>query len=114
MGGLLKSVSARSAYRRETGPLVDSNDVVAFLLRDKLFPRSILYCLIGINDEISKLKKSNDVASTLDEIISLTIGLNIEKSSLIGGRQFIDKLQRKIMTLNNSIHESWFNPQTNK
>ena len=111
-GGLLNAVSARSAYRRATGPLIEGNEVVAFLLRSRVFPRSILYCLIGINDETNKLKKNNDAAAVLDEIISLTIGLNVEKTSIKGGRQFIDKLQRKIMVLNNSIHEGWFFPET--
>ena len=43
-GALLHSASGFEMYRRTYG-LISPDDVVAFLLLDREFPRSVLYCL---------------------------------------------------------------------
>ena len=52
---LLNSLSAKSAYQRSVGPILDANSVVNFVFCNQLFPRSIMNCLIRIEETIGTM-----------------------------------------------------------
>ena len=49
---LLNSLSAKSAYQRSVGPILDANSVVNFVFSNPLFPRSIANCLNRIEEVV--------------------------------------------------------------
>ena len=110
--GLLKSLSASSAYRREIGPMVDGDDVFDFLFRNGSFPRSVYFCLLGIEEVLSQLKNNDAVSEQLDNTIEMVLEIEAGQTSLKDKHQLIDKLQKQLIGLNNLIADTWFDMET--
>lgn len=108
---ILNAVPANSAYRREVGPLVDGNEVVDFLFNNQSFPRSMLFCMLGIEQVTKYLKHREAVAKRLGIVVKMVARFDAEKSSLADLHLFIDRLQEKLIGLDHAIVDTWFAPQ---
>jgi uncharacterized alpha-E superfamily protein len=53
--GTLKSASASEAYRKAHRASLDPTDVIEFLLLSRTFPRSLLYCLRRVEQDLQRL-----------------------------------------------------------
>ena len=53
--GTLKSASASEAYRKAHRSSPDPTDVLEFLLLDRAFPRSVLFCLRRVEQDLGRL-----------------------------------------------------------
>ena len=105
---LLKSLSAVSAYRRSTGPLIDASEVINFVLKDETFPGSVLFSLRGLERELRHLRNRDAVMATLEEAEKTVLGVEGEETSLDELHEMIDRLQAKLITLDGRIAETWF------
>ncbi len=105
---LLKSLSAVSAYRRETGPVVDGSEVIDFVFKSEDFPRSVYFCLDNIAIEAGKIGHGEAVLELVDQTQRLVAGLDAESMTLSELHAFIDRLQTKLIALHERVAATWF------
>ena len=99
---LLKSVSGYNAYRRLHGA-IDPHKVVHFLTLEKLFPRSILYC---VEKAESCLRKIGSLRSELEFN-------DVEDIIKYGLHEFLDGTQKKLNKISDGIYQKYFRIRDN-
>jgi len=107
-GNLLSALSANSAYRSEIGSLIDSNDVINFLFKSRIYPRSVYFCMSEIEHMIKGLKSSERAVREINSIVKLIDGLNAENMKHKQLHEFIDVLQARLNKVHTIIYKSWF------
>jgi uncharacterized alpha-E superfamily protein len=107
-GNLLKSLSATAAYRRKIGPVLTPEEVIAFVLREPLFPRSIIYCLDNIEETIAQLKAPGGMLRSLRQIVRPIDQHRADVEAPEKLHRLIDRLQIGLADIDNAIHEIWF------
>ena len=105
---LLQSLSATSAYRRKVGPTADANQLVDFLFTDAQFPRSVLYCINGIEEIVGTLRGPTGLVREVRKCAARLQGLRAEEISTDELHAFIDALQLTLGELNDGIEHVWF------
>ena len=105
---LLTSLSAKSAYQRSVGPLLDANSVVNFIFANQLFPRSIANCLIRIEEIICEMKPPTAGLRELRRMSRDFTNFDAEKISLAELHQFVDEFQVGLGRLNSTFESHWF------
>ena len=111
-GALLKSVSAYDMYRKTFGT-IQTNDIVAFLLLDRQFARSVLHCLIAVQQALHDISGnragySNEAERRIGRLRSLLEYRKIEDVINEGLHEFIDDVQLNINQISNAISETFF------
>ena len=111
---VLKSVSAYNMYRQTHAALTPMN-IVAFLILDKLFPRSISYCvrqaelslfaIAGSTPERGSTNLAEKAISKLRSDIEFTVVENIFKAGL---HQYLDQFQSLNNEVDNAIFKMYF------
>jgi uncharacterized alpha-E superfamily protein len=97
---LLKSVTAFNTYRRLYGN-IDSAGIVEFLVLNKLFPRSIYYCLKEAENCL--LHISGNFGGGYQNPVEKAIGLH----------EYLDSLQLRINHISNLIDSNFFTIKDN-
>lgn len=110
---LLQAISGFEAYRRRHR-LIAIDRVVEFVLFNPIFPRSVLFCVTGVESsltEIEELSKSGSRGTALPLAAKLRHRL-IEtrvKEVLAGGmHQFIDSLQCDLNLIGDATNHDYF------
>lgn len=111
---VLKSVSAYNMYRQTHAALTPMN-IVAFLILDKLFPRSISYCvrqaelslfaIAGSTPERGFTNLAEKSISRLRSDIEFTVIEDIFKAGL---HQYLDRFQQLNNEVDNAIYKMYF------
>ena len=111
---VLKSVSAYNMYRQTHAALTPMN-IVAFLILDKLFPRSISYCvrqaelslfaIAGSTPERGFTNLAEKSISKLRSDIEFTVVEDIFKAGL---HQYLDHFQQLNNEVDNAIFKMYF------
>lgn len=110
---LLKSVSGYNAYRRMYGR-IEPAQIVDYLVLNKYFPRSILFCLMNAEDclrEISGYKGagySNVAEKNIGSLRSDLEYADIDEVFHFGLHEYLDLLQKKMNNISTSIEEQYF------
>jgi uncharacterized alpha-E superfamily protein len=110
---LLKSVSAYNMYRRHYGKILPIN-VAQFLILEKEFPRSILFCLQKAEFSLRKISgnQSSGYANQAEKKLgSLRSDLEFDDINDIftgGLHEYLDDLQKKVSVISNVIYETYF------
>ena len=105
---LLETMSAKSAFRRLIGPVIEKDNVIDFIANEKDFPRSISHCLNETKQVVSSLPNHKETSLLLDRIrrkVRRFKSNNRQESSL---HKFISSLQVNLTELDNEIHIKWF------
>ena len=110
---LLKSCNALEMYRQCHGRITPKQ-VVDFLIFDRVFPRSLLSCLLGAEDSLLAITGSRE--GTFSNPAEQAMGrLRSELSysqidEVIGGglHEFVDRFQRKLNGVGDAIHLTFF------
>lgn len=110
-GNLLKSLSATAAYRRLVGPTLIPDEVVDFVLKRRSFPRSIAYCLDGIEETVSMLKAPAGMLHALRRVLQPIDRYRADIDSPDRLHRLIDSFQAGLGELDDAIHETWFLPE---
>ncbi len=110
---LLKSTSAFEMYRKEFNQISPEN-IVKFLVFNKEFPRSILYCILRTEDALASLTGLSLGASKTElnleiEKIATKITYSNVNEILSGGlHSYLDEVQSDLNGLGNKIYENFF------
>ncbi|MBF0461731.1 MAG: alpha-E domain-containing protein [Magnetococcales bacterium] len=102
---LLRSVSGEFVYRRYINPRINAPDVVAFLLRDRRFPRSFNYCLHEMERCIHVL---NNNALCFQLLKRLEQWVDSRDVLAQGPSAFMDELQLELNKLHDIIARTYF------
>lgn len=105
---LLRALSSISSYREYMGPIVDKSSVVNFVFKESSHPRSVIFCLRGIREELSYLNSSAQLLKTVDNVIDQLMVFSVFDNTNDELDQFIDNLQLEICEIHNLITENWF------
>ncbi len=115
---ILRSTSAYDMYIREYGePKWDK--IVAFLLLNPYFPRSLRYCLQQIQNSIHAITR-NDIGSfrlpVEKSIGRIKVNLDyIELDEIIGFglHDYLDRVQVRLNEVGSLVYETFFDPNAN-
>jgi uncharacterized alpha-E superfamily protein len=111
---LLRSAGAYQMFRQSQQKAIAPKAVAAFLLLDPIFPRSVRYCLEGINKSL-RVIHGNPVPGPPDDLECLA-GLLLASWSFVridelvnrGLHEAIDHFQTELNTLHERIEERYF------
>ena len=107
---VLRSLSAFQMYRQHVPDRVNGEDVINFLMKDEMFPRSIYFCLKKVENCFSLLPRKSVPMKKLKRMISMlesknTAQLTDEKKL----HRYIDRIQGDFNRLHNVITKTWLN-----
>ena len=105
---LLQSLSAYQAYRQRMQAPVRRVDVLAFLLRERQFPRAFLHCMGEVHTSIANLPRNAAPLAALDSLCALLDTAQAEHLENHELHQFIDRLQLELGHLHTVIWETYF------
>lgn len=110
---LLKSTSGLEVYRKRYGRIHPEN-VVAFLILDRAFPRSIHYCIMEAQHALSAITGSpahtyrNMVEQKLGRLVADLNYATIEEIFALGLHEYLDRVQIRFDDINAAIHDTFF------
>lgn len=117
---VLKSVSAYNMYRQTHRALTPMN-IVAFLILDKLFPRSIAYCvrqaelsLYALRGSIPERGHTDQAERALSKMRSDLEFTEVEDVFKMGLHEYLDKFQAYNNEIDNAIFDLYFGLETEK
>ncbi len=106
---VLKSLSAYQMYRRHVRVRVSGPSVLAFLLKDAQFPRSVQFCLLALESRLNALPGEDDQA--LRHVVQLMRQVNQAPSTRLKDQplsEFMDDLQIELAEVGRLIGQTWF------
>lgn len=112
-GALLHSASAFEMYRRTHG-LISPDNVVHFLLLDRDFPRSVLYCLTNAEESLHAISGtpmetfSNSAEQGLGQLHSEFAYAQVDQILNTGLHEFLDAFQNKLNLVGDDIYRTFF------
>jgi uncharacterized alpha-E superfamily protein len=111
---VLKSVSAYNMFRQKYITINPSN-IAEFLLLDKLFPRSVLYCmryaeisLFEISGNVVNSGFTNDAEKQMGKLKSIVEFTEIDDIFNIGLHKFLDDFQSKNNKVADALYKTYF------
>jgi uncharacterized alpha-E superfamily protein len=112
---VLKSLSAHQMYRQSVRRRVSADHVLAFLLQDPNFPRTIAHTLDEVIACFEKgLPHNEEPLRAAWRLQRLIAGANAEKLRSEGLHEFIDQLQMELGSLHQLITGTWFSLELEK
>ena len=112
-GALLHSASAFEMYRRTHG-MISPNNVVHFLLLDRDFPRSVLYCIRNAEESLHAISGtpietfSNPAEQGLGQLHSEFAYTQVDQILNTGLHEFLDAFQSKLNLVGEDIYKTFF------
>jgi uncharacterized alpha-E superfamily protein len=105
---ILKSISAFQAYRQYSQQDISISDIINFFLKTNTFPRSINWNLNQIERATYRISKKNDLIKNIKEIKKDINKYKIKTDNLDNFLLFLEKMLKKLNTLNNQIQKNYF------
>jgi uncharacterized alpha-E superfamily protein len=106
--GVLRSVSAYQMYRRHVQVRVTGPQVLAFLLQDREFPRSVLHCLERLEDCLRGYRRNETVLQVLARARVMVSDANTSKLASEGLHEFMDSMQIVLGKLHHELAKTYF------
>lgn len=105
--GVLRSLTAMQMYQRSTRGPIDGAGVVAFLLFDRQFPRSVAGCLQRVRAALQRLPHGEQTLPAVDDLDRLLAGMpaHADDGSLLD--ESMDEVQRSLARLNDVVHATF-------
>ncbi len=109
---LLKSVSAYDMYRKKYGKLIPQ-DISEFLILDKIFPRSILRCILHTEQSLYTITGTKEGYSNVAEKKMGMLKSQLEYDDIgdifQGGlHEYMDNCQKSLNDVSEAIYETFF------
>ncbi|MBI4934116.1 MAG: alpha-E domain-containing protein [Actinobacteria bacterium] len=105
--GVLRSLTALQMYQRATrGPIVGSG-VVAFLLFDRQFPRSVAGCLERIKSSLSRLPNPDITAPAVEAIEQSLVSVRADAGDGAALDAAMDEVQLALAVLNDAVFDAF-------
>jgi len=105
---ILKSISAFQAYRQYSQKDISISDIINFFLKTNTFPRSINWNLNQIERATYRISKKNYLIKNVKEIKKDINKYKIKTDNLDNFLLFLEKILKKLNTLNNQIQKNYF------
>lgn len=106
---VLKSQSAYLNYRRTLRTSVNGAMAATYLMTDKNFPRSQMFCLIQIKNAAEYLPRAEDVIHQVSGLMSRTHGVDSSEQLNLSFSSYLNDVQVEIISLHRHISQTWFN-----
>jgi uncharacterized alpha-E superfamily protein len=109
---VLRSLTATQMYRRHQRTRVNGVGVLRFLLQNREFPRSVMFCLSSIAGTLPSLPNSRKIERAIDRTRALVHDANIEALLRIdiGVPNLMDEIQIGLGDLHGALAEAYFGP----
>ncbi len=107
---VLRSLSGYQAYRRHVAIRVSRSEVLDFLFRHSMFPRSFMHCLDAVDEGIGELANNGRALRSIRSLKRKLNRTDVASLDQKGLHDFIDDLQRGIITLHSSMAKTYFPP----
>jgi len=107
---VLRALSAYQMYSQYVRRRILGRDVMAFLLRDISFPRSITHCVIVLEQAMRLLPRSERALHQLESLRDHLDHIDLQTVDHRGIHQFVDELQQELAALHGVVFETWLNP----
>jgi uncharacterized alpha-E superfamily protein len=104
---VLHALSAHQMYRRHVGVHARDHKVLAFLLNDLQFPRSVRHCLHEIQFALGELPGAEPLRH-LQGMLDLVDRADYRALAANGLHAFCDDIQRRLADLNGVIGQTYF------
>jgi uncharacterized alpha-E superfamily protein len=111
---LLKSASAYEMYRKRGSHRLTPDDIAAFLVLDREFPRSIRFCILQAEQSLHQITGtppgtwSNAVERAMGRLRSDLDYTSLDEMMQIGLHEFLDQLQRRMNDVGEKISHTFF------
>lgn len=105
---VLRSLTAYEMYRREVRERVQGDHVLRFLLQDREFPRSVVFCLARMQRTLAKLPEKRSLERAISRSLAVVRDADIDKLVEKGLSEFLDEVQVGIAGINDAISEAYF------
>ncbi|HUB88687.1 MAG TPA: alpha-E domain-containing protein [Dyella sp.] len=106
--GVLRSLAAYQMYRRQLRQKVSVELALEFLLKNREFPRSVLFCLSRIQGILPQMPPRKQVEQVFRGAMGLVFDANPSRLAAVGPCAFVDRLQQELSALHGAVHESYF------
>lgn len=106
--GVLRSVSAYQMYRRHVQVRVTGPQVLAFLLQDREFPRSVYHCLDRLEGCLRGYRRSEAALRILECARAMVREANTSQLVSKGLHEFMDSMQIVLGDLHNELTKTYF------
>jgi uncharacterized alpha-E superfamily protein len=105
--GVLRSVTALQMYQRSHRGPIDGSSVVAFLLFDQTFPRSVAGCVQGMRASLARLPRPELVMPAVDALEQLLATLPAQASDGHALDAAMDTVQESLADLNQRVYDTF-------
>ena len=105
---ILKALSCLSSYRQYIGPTANTNDVIKFVFKETTNPRSIIFCVKGVFEELKTLDRNTIPVESIIKIIEAIYQFDPNPKNINSIHKFIDNFQKSLGILNDEISQNWF------
>lgn len=107
---VLRSLTAYQMYRRHVRARVSGTGVLRFLLQNREFPRSVMYCLSEVAGTLPHLPGNRKIERAIERTRALVRDANIDALLPADGLpHLMDELQIGIGDLHGALAEAYFN-----
>lgn len=106
--GVLESLNAYQMYRRHASVRVHGAEVVRYLLKDTLFPRTVSYCLGEIEECLSQLPHHAAPMKLLRIAERRLQGMQIDQLTPASRHEYLDAVQSDLARLHDEIAAEYF------
>ena len=109
-GALLKSLSGFEAYRRRYQSGIRPIDVVEFTVLNPDFPRSLVYCLDGMERALERIGSVSEgaVPAAMQALRGHLDGAKPQGILEQGLHEYLDRVQLKLLELGEAIADTFF------
>lgn len=105
---VLQSLAAYQMYRRHLRQRVSVELALQFLLKDREFPRSVLFCVTRIQGILPQMPAQRSVQQAFRRALGLVFDADPARLAVVGPCAFMDQLQVELAALHAAIQESYF------
>ena len=105
---ILKALSAYQMYRRHVSVHASGAQMIEFLLKDPLFPRTVAHCLAEIGEVLRVLPRSEPVLAALRETQAMLDGADGAVLARAGLHEFVDQIQVGLSEIGGALRERYF------
>jgi len=105
---VLRSLTAYQMYRRHVRARVNRTGVLRFLLQNREFPRSVMYCLGTIGSSLPHLPQNRGVERTLWRVRAVVQDASIDRLVEKGLSEFIDEIQIGLGEMHAAFAQAYF------
>lgn len=105
---VLRSLSAFQMYKQHMRDRVIGGDVVAFLMQDEDFPRSVAHCLGELNQCVLKLPRNDQTLRSITRLQRVIAEMDVAGIMQTNLHEFVDELQVDLAQIHGQVRQTWF------